>query len=72
MECRIIKHVVVSAAESEFGGLFQNGQTPVPLCIRIHQIGFPQPPTPIKTNNSMAELIITATVRQKRSKSMDM
>ena len=71
-ECRILKHVVASAAESEVGGLFHNGQTAVPLRITLHELGFTQPPTPIKTDNSAAEGIVTATVRQKRSKAMDM
>ena len=71
-ECRILKHVVASAAGAEVVGLFHNGQTAVPLRITLHEIGFTQPPTPIKTDNSAAKGIVTATVRQKRSKAMDM
>ena len=47
-EWRIFKHVVVSAAESEVGGLFHNGQTAVPLRITLHELGFTQPPTVVK------------------------
>ena len=72
MECRILKHVVESAAESEVGGLFHNGQTAVPLIITLHELGFTQPQTPIKTDNSMSEGIVNATVRQTRSKAMNM
>ena len=64
--------MVASAAEAEVGGLFQNGQTEVPLIITLHELGFNQPPTPIKTDNSVAEGIVTATVRQKIPKAMDM
>ena len=64
-ECRILKHVVASADEAEVGGVFHNGQTAVPLIITLHKIGFTQPPTPIKTDNSAAKVIVTATVRQK-------
>ena len=71
-ECRILKHVVVSAAESEVGGLFHNGKTAVPLIITLHELGFTQPPTPIKTDNYAAEGIGTTAVRQKRSNAMDM
>ena len=71
-ECIILKHVVVSAAEAEVGGLFHNGQTAVPLRITLHELSFNLPPTSIKTDKSVAEGIITATVRQKRSKEMDM
>ena len=71
-ECRILMHVVASAAEVEVGGMFHNGQAVVPLRIELHEIGFNQPPTPIKTDNSAAKGIVTATVRQKRSKAVDM
>ena len=63
--------MVASAAEAEVGGLLQNGQTAVPLRIALHEIGFTQPPTPIKSDNSAAKGIVTATFRQKRSKAMD-
>ena len=66
-ECRILKHLVASAAEAEVGGLFHNGKTYVPLRITLHELGFSQPPTPIKTENSAAEGIVTATVIQKSS-----
>ena len=71
-EFRILKHVVASADEAEVGGLFQNGQTAAPLRITLHELSFTQQPTPIKKDNSAAEGIITATVRQKISKAMDM
>ena len=64
-ECRILKHVVASAAKTEVGGLFHNGQTAVPLIITLHELGFTQPPIPIKTYNSADEGIVTATVNQK-------
>ena len=63
-ECRIFKHVVASATEAEFGGLFHNGQTAVPLWITLHELGFTQPPTS-KKKNSTAEVIVTASVRKK-------
>ena len=64
--------MVESAAESEVGGLLNNGQTEVPLKIIPHELGFTQPPTPIKTDNSADEGTVTTTVRQKSSKAMDM
>ena len=71
-ECRILKHVVESASESEVGGIFQNGQTAVPLRIILHEISFNQPPTPIKTDNSTAEGIVLTTFIQNRCKATDM
>ena len=63
--------MVVSADGSKVGGLFHNGQKYVPLRIKLHELGFPQTPTPIKTDNSVAEDIVPNTVKKKRSKAMD-
>ena len=65
-ECRILRHVVDSSSKAELGGLFHNGKTAVPLRITLNEIGFPQPPTPIKTDNSAAEGVVNATIRQKK------
>ena len=70
-ECRILKHVVASVYKSEVGRLFHNGQTVVLLQITLHELGFTKPPTPIQIDNSAAEGIFTATVRQNISKAMD-
>ena len=72
MEYRILKHVVVSAAEAEAGELLQNGQTYVPLRITLHELGFTLPSTPTKTANFASKGIVTATDRQKRSRAMEM
>ena len=53
--------MVASVAEAEVGGLFQNGQTKLPLRITLHELVFTQPPTPIKIDNSEAEGIVTST-----------
>ena len=71
-ECRILKHMVASMAEAEVVGLFHNGQTSVLLQIKLHELSFNQPSTPIKKDNSAAKGIVTATVRKERSKAMDM
>ena len=64
--------MVASVAKAEVRGLFHNGQTVVPLRITLHKLGFSQPPTPIKTDNSAAKGIVTAMVRQNRSKTIYM
>ena len=63
--------MVAYVAKTEVGGLFHNGKTDVPLRITLQKLGFTQPPTPIKTDNSAAKGIVTARVRQKMSKEMD-
>ena len=64
--------MVASTEEEEVGGLFHNGQTAVPLSITLNELSLPQPLTPIKTDNSSALGIVTATARQTMFKSMDM
>ena len=71
-ECRTLRNVMASAAEAELGALFHNGQVAVPIRTCLAEMGFPQPPTPIKTDNSTAAGIINSSIRQKKSKAMDM
>lgn len=52
LECKYLRHVVASAAEAEVGGLFQNCQTAIPIRNCLILMGHPQPPTPIKTDNT--------------------
>ena len=72
VECQTLKHVVGSAAEAETGGLFYNAQQAVVLRKILEDLGHPQPPTPLKTDNSTANNFVHSTMKQKRSKSWDM
>jgi hypothetical protein len=68
----VIKNVVASAAESEVGACFHNAQSGAPLRVTLTELGHTQPPTPICTYNSTAFGILNKTIKQKRSKAMDM
>jgi hypothetical protein len=68
----IIKETVASAAEAELAGLFHNAQEALPLRHALEEMRHPQPPTPIQTDNSTASGLANDTVKQRRSKSMDM
>jgi hypothetical protein len=68
----IMKNVVASAAEAEIGALFHNAQDACTLRQTLIEIGHPQPPTPLQTDNKCADGIINDTVKQKRSKAIDM
>ena len=70
--CRLLKTVVASAAEAETVGLFQNAQLVVFIRRCLIALGHPQPPTPIKTDNSTSAGFVNRKMRQKRSKSWDM
>jgi hypothetical protein len=68
----VIKNVVASAAKSEVGACFHNAQSGVPLRVTLTELGHTQPPTPLRTNNSTTFGILNETIKQKRSKAMDM
>jgi hypothetical protein len=68
----VIKNVVASAAESEVGACFHNAQSGAPLRVTLTDLGHTQPPTPLRTDNSTAYGIVNETIKQKRSKAMDM
>ena len=61
-----------SVAEAETGGVYFNAQRAIPIRIALEEMGHPQPPTPIKTDNASALGYIYDNIRQKRSKSFDM
>ncbi len=63
--CTIICEIVSSAAEAELGGLFYNGKDVCPIRRCLEELGHPQPPTPLKTDNTTAEGIANDTVKQK-------
>jgi hypothetical protein len=68
----ILRNVMASAAEAEFGGLFYNEQEACPIRQALLDMGHPQPATPMKTDNSTACGIANDTVKQRKSKAMDM
>ena len=72
VECKTLRGVVSSAAEAETGGVFHNGQTAIIIRRALEALGHPQPPTPLKTDNSTAASFVHANIRQKRSKTWDM
>ena len=72
VECKTIKHVVTSAAEAEISALFHNARTAIPLRRLLIALGHPQPPTPIKVDNSTANAFVHNNITQRRSKSWDM
>jgi len=68
----ILNNVMASATEAEVGALFHSAQDACVLRTTLEFLGHPQPATPIQTDNSCAEGIINDTVKQKRSKAIDM
>jgi hypothetical protein len=69
---KILREIVSSAAEAESAGLFYNGKEAIPERTTLEELGHPQPPTPMVTDNSTAAGIANDSVKQRRSKAMDM
>ena len=68
----IMRNVLASAAEAEVAACFINAQEACVTRATLAFLGHPQPPTPIQTDNQCAAGILNATVKQKRSKAIDM
>jgi hypothetical protein len=70
--CTILKCVAASAAEAELGALFMNAKEGRIFRLTLHELGHPQPPTPIHCDNATAAGIANGTVKKQRSRSMEM
>ena len=68
-----MKPAVASSAEAETAGGFHNAQVAIPIRYMLEQLGHPQRPTLIKTDNATTYYnFIHNNINQKRSKSWDM
>jgi len=68
----IMQNVHSSAADAEIGGAFHNAQALCPFRTTLREMGWPQPPTVMITDNSVSRGILNQTVKQRRSKAIDM
>ena len=69
--CKIIRNIMASAAEAELGALFLNFQEAIPILTTLEEMGHSQPPTPFQVDNSTALVLATGTIKQRKSKAMD-
>ncbi len=67
IECKVLQHIVTSAAEAETAGLFYNCQTAIHLKRMLEFLGHPQPATPVKINNGAAAQFVSDTIKNKRT-----
>ena len=63
-ECKTIRNVVASAAEAETAAIISNSQIAIPIRRALEALGHPQPPTPIKTDNTTAHSFVHANIRK--------
>ena len=69
---QIIKTVMASAAEAEMAALYITAKNMIPLRNTLIEMGWPQPQTPIQTDNSTAVGFTNKTIVNKATKSADM
>ena len=69
---QIIKSVMSSAAEAELGALFINCCEAIPAQHTLIEMGHPQPPTPVQTDNTAALGVVNNTISPQWTKAMDM
>jgi hypothetical protein len=69
---KVLKHVMSSAAEAEIGAVFINAKEGAVLRTTLEELGHKQPPTTMETDNTTATGYSNGTIKQKRTKSMDM
>ena len=67
-----MSYVMGSAAEAEISANYINGQEAIPIRTLLHELGHPQPATPIQFDNSTADSFANDSIKQKRSKAIDM
>jgi hypothetical protein len=70
--CHTMNEVLSSASEAELGALFHNLKDASAIRTSLEEMGHPQPPTPVQTDNNTAVGIANDTVKQRRSKAIDM
>ena len=70
--CKRMRNVLPFAAEAELAVLFHNGQEAAVVRQTLLEMGHPQPPTPIKTDNSTADGIANRSVIPRKTRSMNM
>ena len=69
---QIICNVMPSATAAEIGALFVNTRLAIPTRRTLAEMGHPQPPTPVQTDNTTAHGFVTKNLNPKATKSLDM
>eukprot|EP00957_Ditylum_brightwellii_P149505 11385518-Ditylum_brightwellii.AAC.1 len=70
--CEVLRTVMVPTAEAKIGALFSNMWKGEEFCPVLMEMGHPQPPTPVITNNSTVCGIINSMARWCHTCAVDM
>ena len=68
----IIRHVMLLATEAELAAIYIMAREAIYIRIILEEMDHKQPPTPVQTNNAMAEAVTSGKVQSKQTKAMDM
>jgi hypothetical protein len=68
----ILKHVMSSAAEAEIGSVFLSAKEATIVRTTLEEMGHPQPPTPLQTDNTTATGYSNDKIKQRHTRAMDM
>jgi hypothetical protein len=68
----VLKHAMSSAAEAEIGAVFLNDKEGTVLHTTLEELGHHHPPVPLQTDNTTATGYSNGTIKQKRTRAMDM
>jgi hypothetical protein len=66
-----MRNVMASSTEAELAALFHNARDGIPLRTALIEMGHSRAQTPIQTDNACATGIANETVKQCRSKAID-
>jgi hypothetical protein len=67
----IMQSVLSSASEAEIGALSKNTKKAAILHVTLEEMGYPQPVTPVQTDNSTACGIANDNIKQQQSRAID-
>jgi hypothetical protein len=68
----VMQAVLASASEAEIGALYENTKKAAILHVTLEEMGYPQPPTSVQTNNSTSCGIVNDNINQKQSRAIGM
>jgi hypothetical protein len=68
---KVLKHVMSSASEAETGAVLINAKEGAVLRTRLEELGHNPPPPPMEMDNTTATGYSNGTIKQKRTKAMD-
>ena len=71
IKCKVLRHIVTSAAEAETAGLLYNCQIALYLQQMLAALGHLQSSTPVKTYNGTTAQSVKDTIKNERSKLWD-